>query len=142
MLSARRQFLDAFLGALGAADIVDYVEQADAVTGAVRYAADSEVMDLSGDEGDELQPFVWRISEEEAPSLLTYRIAEILERYRLLELDRLRVSRATLLSILQNDTEQQIDPEEFAAALDALLQIEVPMVENGEETDDTFRIWE
>jgi hypothetical protein len=140
MLSARRQFLDAFLGALGAAEIVDYFEQADAVTGAVRYAADSEVVDLSGDEGEDLQEFVWRISEVEAPSLLTYRIAEVLERYRLLEIDRLRVSRPTLLSILQNDSEQQIDPEEFAAALQALLEIEVQMVEDGEETGDAFVI--
>ncbi len=47
MISARRQFLDAFLGALGVAEILDYVEQTDAVTGAVRFAADSEVVDLS-----------------------------------------------------------------------------------------------
>jgi hypothetical protein len=142
MISARRQFLDVFLGALGAAEIVEYVEQADAVTGAIRYVADSEVVDLSGDEGEELQYFVWRISEAEAPSVLTYRIVEVMERYQLLHIDKLRVSRETLLSILQTDSEQQVDPTEFAMALDELFAIEVPMVEDGEETGDAFFIHE
>lgn len=142
MISARRQFLEAFLGALGAAEILDYVEQSNAVTGAVRYAADSEVIDLSGDEGEELQPFVWRLTEAEAPSLLTYRIVEVMERYQLLHLDKMRVSRETLLSVLETDSEQTVDREEFDEALEALFAIEVPMVEDGEETGDVFSIHE
>jgi hypothetical protein len=142
MISARRQFLDAFLGALGVAEILDYVEQTDAVTGAVRFAADSEVVDLSGDEGEELQPFVWRLTEAEAPSLLTYRIVEVMERYQLLHLDKMRVSRDTLFSVLETDSEQTVDREEFDEALEALFAIEVPMVEDGEETGDAFLIQE
>lgn len=142
MLSARRQFLEAFLGALGAAEIVEYAEQADAVTGAIRFAADSEVIDLSGDEGEELQEFVWRVPELRAPSLMAYRIVDVIDRYQLLHIDKLRVSRATVLSVLQNDSENPVDPEEFSAALEELLAIEVPMVENGEETGDAFFIHE
>ncbi len=142
MNSARRQFLEAFLGALGAAEIVDYVEQADAVTGAIRFAADSEVVDLSGDEGEDLQHFVWRVTEAEAPSLLTYRIVEVIERYQLLHIDKLRVSHEGLFSVLQNDIEFPVEQEEFDAALDALLAIEVPMVEDGAEAGDAFFIHE
>ena len=142
MLSARRQFLDAFLGALGAAEIVEYVEQHDAVTGAIRFAADSEVVDLSGDEEEEVQNFVWRVTEAQAPSLMAYRIVDVLDRYQLLEIDKLRVSRATVLSVLQNDSEAPIDAEDFDAALEELFAIEVPMVEDGQETGDAFFIRE
>lgn len=142
MLSARRQFLDAFLGALGAAEILDYFEQADAVTGAIRFGADSEVIDLSGDEGEDLQHFVWRVPEAEAPSLLTYRIVEVLGRYQLVQIDKLRVSREALLLILRNDCEESVEQAEFDQALEALFAIEVPMVEDGVETGDAFFIHE
>lgn len=142
MISARRQFLETFLGALGAAEIVEYVEQADAVTGAVRFAADDEVVDLSGDEEEELQHFVWRVRELEAPSLLTYRIVEVIARYQLLHIDKLRVTREALLSVLQNDIEFRVEQEDFDEALEALLAIEVPMVEDGVETGDAFFIHE
>ena len=142
MLSARRQFLDAFLGALGAAEIVEYLEQHDAVTGAIRFAADSEVVDLFGDEEEDVQDFVWRVTEAQAPSLMAYRIVDVLDRYQLLEIDKLRVSRATVLSVLQNDSEVPVDPEDFDAALEELFAIEVPMVEDGQETGDAFFIRE
>lgn len=141
MLSARREFLEAFLGALGAAEIVECLERESEVRGSIRFAEDSEVIDLSGDEG-ELQDFVWKIAEADAPSLLTYRIADVLNRYHLLHLDKLRVSRETLLSVLKNDYEEPVDASDFTVALDALLAIQVPMVEDGEETGDSFFIRE
>jgi hypothetical protein len=142
MISARRQFLDAFLGALGAAEIVEFCERASEVSGALRFVEDCEVIDLSGDEGGEMQDFLWRVREEEAPSLLTYRIADVLHRYELVEIDRLRVSRPTLLAILRSDSEQPVEQAEFDAALDALLAIEVPMLEDGVETGDAFFVRE
>jgi hypothetical protein len=138
MISARRQFLDAFLGALGAAEIIEFCERASEVSGTLRFVEDCEVIDLSGDEGGEMQDFLWRVREEEAPSLLTYRIADVLHRYELVEIDRLRVSRPTLLAILRSDSEQPVEQAEFDAALDALLAIEVSMLENGVETGDAF----
>lgn len=142
MISARRQFLETFLGALGAAEIVDYVEQADAVTGSIRFAADDEVVDLSGDEEEELQDFVWRVRELEAPSLLTYRIVEVIARYQLLHIDKLRVRREGLLAVLQNDVEFPVEEEDFNEAVEALFAIAVPMVEDGVETGDAFFIRE
>ncbi len=62
-----------------------------------------------GDEGEELQPFVWRLTEAEAPSLLTYRIVEVMERYQLLHLDKMRVSVDALLSCSGTDSEQAVD---------------------------------
>lgn len=142
MISARQQFLETFLAALGAAEMREYAEQADAVTGAIRFAVDSEVVDLSGDDGEEWQHFVWRVTEAEAPSLLTYRIADVLARYQLLHIDKLRVSRETLLSILRNDSDAVVEGAEFDAALEALFAIEIPMVEDGRETGDAFFIHE
>jgi hypothetical protein len=138
MISARRQFLDAFLGALGAAEIIEFCERASEVSGTLRFVEDCEVIDLSGDEGGEMQDFLWRVREEEAPSLLAYRIADVLHRYELVEIDRLRVSRPTLLAILRSDSEQPVEQAEFDAALDALLAIEVSMLENCVETGDAF----
>ncbi|MGH8045781.1 MAG: hypothetical protein ACREKL_00925 [Chthoniobacterales bacterium] len=66
MISARRQFLDAFLGALGAAEIVECLERATEISGTLRYAEDFEVVDLIGDEG-ELQGFAWRVAETHVP---------------------------------------------------------------------------
>jgi len=141
MLSARRQFLDAFLGAVGAAEIVEWLERATEVSGTLRYAEDSEVIDLAGDEG-ELQDFAWRVAEEDAPPLLTYRIADVLHRYHLVEIDKLRVSRETLLSILCTDFEEPVEQADFDAALAVLFSIEVAMIEDGLETGDAFSIRE
>ncbi len=138
MLSARRQFLDAFLGALGAAEIVESLERATEVRGTLRFAEDAEVIDLSGDEGGDLQDFVWRVREEEAPALLTYRLADVLHRYQLVEVDRLRVSPETLLSIVRRDFDEAVGEGEFAEALAALFAIAVAMVEEGVETGDVF----
>ena len=140
MLSARREFLEVFLGALGAAEVVDYAEQRDAVTGAIRFAADAEMVDLSGDDGEDTQYLVWRITEEEAPSVLTYRITDVLERYRLVDVDTVRVSRETLRTILENDAGAPVDAAEFTAALEALCAITVPLVEEGVEIGEVFRI--
>lgn len=142
MLSARRQFLDAFLGALGAAEIVEFWEQENAVSGTLRFATDSEVIDLFGDESDEFQDFVWNVREEDAPSLLAFRIADVLDRYELVEVDRLRVSRQALLTVLQNDYQEPVDPVAFDAALEELFAIEVPMVEDGADTGDVFLLRE
>lgn len=142
MISARRQFLDAFLGALGAAEIVTWCERESEVSGTLRFAEDSEVLDLSGDESGDMQDFLWQVREEAAPSRLAYRIADVLHRYELVEIDRLRVSRPTLLAVLRSDSEEPVEQVEFDAALDALLAIKVPMLEDGVETGDTFFIHE
>lgn len=142
MLSARRQFLETFLGALGAAEIVECLERATEVRGTMRFAEDGEVIDLSGDDGGDLQDFVWKIAEENAPSLLAYRIADVLHRYALVHIDKLRVSRDTLFSVLCHDSQDPIDRAGFDAALNELLAIEVPMLEDGRETGDVFRIRE
>jgi hypothetical protein len=141
MLSARRQFLDAFLGALGAAEIVECAERDSEVRGTIRFAEDSEVIDLSGDEGGDLQDFAWRVREMDAPSLLAYRIADVLNRYQLVEVDKLRVSRPALRAFLQNEhPDEPVAPEAFDAALAELLAIEVAMVEDGAETGEVFRL--
>lgn len=140
MLSARRQFLDAFLGALGAAEIVECLERETEVSGTVRYVEDSEVIDLSGSPDEEMQDFVWRVGEADAPSLWAYRIADVLHRYELLHIDKLRVSRETLLQIVRNDFQEPIEAEEFDAAFAELCAIAVPMVEDDRATGDAFFI--
>ncbi len=137
MLSARREFLDAFLGALGAAEIVEFFERPSEVWGRIRFAEDFEVLDLSGDDG-EFQEFVWRVSEGNVPSLLAYRIAAVMHRYQLLHIDKLRVSREALLESLRAEYGESVGDGEFAMALEELFAIEVPMVDDGEEMDVFF----
>ncbi len=142
MISARREFLEAFLGALGAAEIVAWCERESEVSGTLRLAEDAEVLDLSGDEEGELVDFAWRRREEDAPSLLTFRLADVLRRYQLVEIDRMRVSRGTLRTILEQDFDEPVGAGEFDAALDALLEIEVGIREGGEEMGETFALRE
>ncbi len=115
-----------------------FLERESEVRGTIRFADDSEVLDLSGDEG-EVQDFVWKVREEDAPSQLAYRIAEVLQRYRLLHLDKLRVSRATLREVVRKDDEDEtMSDGVFELALEELLAIQVTMVDDGEETDVFF----
>lgn len=138
MISARREFLEAFLGALGAAEIVAWCEREAEISGTLRWAEDSEVLDLSGDEGGELQDFAWRVTEAEAPSLLAFRLADLLRRYQLLEVGWLRVSPEALRAILQQDLGAAVDAGEFRAALAELRAVEVPMFDGSVATGDVF----
>lgn len=136
MMSARRQFLEAFLGALGAAEIINYSETADSANGTVRYAADAELLDLSdvGDE-EELQDFCWDVSEDDLPDPLVYQLADLIHRFHLLDVDRLKVSRDTLHAMVVQDLEAEVNRIAFDEALDELKAIRVAMVEDGEEVD-------
>ncbi len=137
MISARREFLEAFLGALGAAEIVEFFERPSEVWGKIRFAEDFEVLDLSGDE-EEHQEFVWRVTEADVPSILAYRIAAVMQRYQLLHIDKLRVPRETVLESLRAEYSESVGDGEFALAMEELLAIEVAMVDEGEETDVFF----
>ncbi len=135
MLTARRQFLDAFLGALGAAEIINYSETATSANGTVRYAPDAELVDLSDIGEDELQDFCWEISQDELPGLLVYQLVDLIDRFHLLDIDRLKVSRDTLFAMTVQDLEIEVDRAEFDEALDELKSIQVAMIDDGEETD-------
>ncbi len=126
---------------MGAAEIIECLERATEIRGTLRFAEDSEVLDLSGDEG-ELQDFAWLVREEEAPSPLAYRIAEALRQFELLHLNKLRVSRGTLLEIIRESSEEAVGDGEFEAAFEEVLAIKVPMIEDGTETEDAFFIQE
>lgn len=135
MMSARRQFLEAFLGALGAAEIINYSETASSANGTVRYAADAELLDLSDVGEDELQDFCWEVSEDDLPDPLVYRLVDLIHRFHLLDIDRLKVSRDTLYTMAVQDFEAEISRLAFDEALDELKAIQVTMVEDGEEVD-------
>ena len=138
MLSARRQFLDVYLGALGAGEILNYSETSKSVNGTLRYAPDPELMDLSDTGEDELQDFSWEVSEDRVPSLLAYQLVDLIQRFRLLDVDCLRISRETLYAITLQDFETRVSREDFDQALDELKAIQVAMIDDGEETDVFF----
>lgn len=138
MLSARRQFLDAYLGALGAGEILNYSETSRSVNGTLRYAPDTELMDLSDTGEDELQDFSWEVSEDRVPSPLAYQLVDLIQRFRLLDVDCLRISRDTLYAITLQDFETRVNREDFDQALDELKAIQVALIDDGEETDVFF----
>ncbi len=133
MLSARRQFLEAYLGAMGVAEITEYEETADEARGVARLAPDEERLDFSSAEDDDLERFRWPVTEAQAPAPLVYHLADIIHRYHLLEVDRLRVSRDMLYTIFLQDAGVTIAREELEKAWKGLTAIRVWLGEEGEE---------
>jgi len=125
----RKQFLIEFLGALGAKEIQWHKETDTSLSGAVVY----EINDP-----EEVQEFIWRVQESEAPSENVRNLAELLNEKHLLSIDQIRVSRRELRNLYSKKLGRAVPENEFIAILEALESIEVPMVDEGKETDVYF----
>jgi len=125
----RKQFLKEFLGALGAKDIKWQEESDEYVSGIVIYEIDDP---------EEIQEFIWRIQESEVPPKEVKVLAELLNQKALLSIDQIKVSRDELRNLYSKKQERIVPENEFLAILEALEQIEVPMVDEGKETDVYF----
>jgi len=140
MLSARREFLEAFLGAIGVVEILDCVETSTEIRGTGRLAPDAEQLDFSADDEDDVESFFWRIEEEDAPPLLVFQIVDVLNRYQLIAIDTLRVSRDTVFKILLEDSGLPIARESFEMAWEEMKALEIFL--GGEEDGEPFLLRE
>lgn len=125
----RKQFLIEFLGALGAKEIQWQKETDTSISGTVIYEVDDP---------DEVQEFIWYVQESDAPSEDVISLAELLNEKHLLSIDQIRVSRYELRNLYSKKLGRIVPENEFIAILEKLESIEVPMVDEGNETDVYF----
>jgi len=125
----RREFLQEYLGALGASEIRWQEEATDKISGTVIY----EIGDP-----EETQDFVWHKSEKDVPSLEVLNLARLIRKHNLLSIDQLTVTRLELREKYNLEYGLQLTEEEFSGVLESLESVEVPMVDEGRETDAYF----
>jgi len=118
----RQTFLKSFLGALGAVDIIWTEIQNDKIYGTVIY-------DLS--DVDERQDFVWHMTEDNVPTENVKKLIDFLSTNSLIDIDKIM----TPFNQLDIDF---IDNSELNNVWDKLFEIEVRMIDDGEETDSYF----
>ena len=121
----RREFLTEFLGALGAEDIDWHSENDHIITGRVIY--DKNVP-------EEVQDFCWHKSENDVPSTEVLKLAKLLKTNELLSIDQISVTREELRLLYNKSYGESTSESEFFAVLNALEEIEIPMVDEGKET--------
>lgn len=118
----RQTFLKSFLGALGAVDIIWTDTQIDKIYGTVIY-------DLS--DFDERQDFVWHMTEDNVPNENVKKLVDYLSTNNLVDIDKI------IRPIEQLDI-NFIDKSEHNNVWDELFEIEVKMLDDGQETDSYF----
>lgn len=124
MKLTRQEFLDEFLGALGARSVDYTIIQDDVIAGFVTY-------DPSDPDPNERQDFRWRASQSDVPSPVAFDLIKIINRDKLLYIDQLTVTEEVLFSRLGG----KVTKEEFEQGLEEILSIKISMVDDGEETD-------
>lgn len=134
MTSLRKRFLDSYLGALGAAEILNYEETPTTASGTLRYAPDPERPDLSGDL-DYLEDFRWDATDADVPDEAAMQILDLINLRMLLDIDTLRLSRTELYTFMHAETDQPMERLVFEQALSELEDVRVAIIEDGEEVD-------
>jgi hypothetical protein len=125
----RRAFLNEFLGALGAADII-YVSESDVqLSGTVIYEPDDP---------EETQDFCWHMTEEQAPEGDVLKLARLLNGENLLSIDKISISRDDLLRRYNEKYQVLLSKTDFEVVLENLESLEINMVDDGKETDIYF----
>ncbi|USD20449.1 hypothetical protein MJO52_15395 [Microbulbifer variabilis] len=125
----RKQFLTEFLGALGAKEIQWQKETDTSISGVVIYEIDDP---------EEVQEFIWYVQESEVPPENVRKLVELLNEKNLLSIDKISISRKELRSLYSKKQGRIVSEDEFISILEALVSIEVPMVDEGRETDVYF----
>ena len=129
----RESFLTEFLGALGA-ESLDYTKiEMETISGTVHYrqSLDDEIEDLK-------QYFCWHMTEENVPSNDVFKLAELIHKQHLLDIDQLNISVEELRERYNQTCNSVFTQQEFNNILGVLESIVVRMVDSGEETDSYF----
>ena len=125
----RREFLNEFLGALGAVELAWDQEIETSISGRVIYEQDDP---------EEVQDFIWHKREVDVPKSSVLNLARLLKRDNLLSIDKITVSRYELRQRYNQSFQLDTSEAEFENILEELLKIEVRMVDDGKETDIFF----
>jgi hypothetical protein len=118
----RQIFLNSFLGALGAVEILWTDIQIDKIYGTVIY-------DISDPE--ERQDFVWHMTENNLPNEEVKNLIDFLSKNELIDIDK-------IMTPIDQLEISFIDKEKLKDVWNELFNIEVRMIDDGEETDSFF----
>jgi hypothetical protein len=118
----RQLFLKSFLGALGAVDILWTDTQIDKIYGTVIYDTSDQ---------DERQDFVWHMTENNVPNDDVKNLVDFLSNKELIDIDKIM----TPINEIKIDF---IDKYKLDNVWNELFNIEVRMIDDGEETDSYF----
>lgn len=125
----RKEFLSAFLGALGA-EVIEWKDEMESyISGVVIYEKNNP---------EETQEFCWHKREDEVPSDQVLNLAKLIKDNNLLSIDKIIITRKELRLKYNNNFNLNFQEEEFSKLLESLEEIEVPMVDEGKETDVYF----
>lgn len=127
MKSRRQEFLNDFLGALGAQSIDYTIIEDKLIEGFVTY-------DLSNLDPEGKQGFRWKAGESDVPSRIVLDLINVIHQDKLLDIDRLTVSKTDLFLRLQ----REIPADELEEAFQELLSISIPILDDGEEAGAYF----
>ncbi len=125
----RKHFLIEFFGALGAQEVTFSDIQPNRISG-------TAVFDPNDPE--ECQDFCWHASDSDVPSDRVCRLAELMHKRGLVDIDRLTVTRDDLRQLYNQNESAPLSPEEFNHVLNTLEEVQVCMIDDGEETDTYF----
>lgn len=125
----RREFLTEFLGALGAENIEWHEETEIFISGRVIY---------DKNDPEEIQDFCWHKSEDQIPGTHVLELAKLLNKKKLLSIDQISVTREELRSKYNEMYGSNTTELKFIEILEELEKVEVPMVDEGKETDAYF----
>ena len=125
----RKYFLKSFLGALGAKKIEWLHESNSNISGRVIYELDDP---------EEVQEFIWNISERETPSEDVRALAELIHDKELLSIDKIKISRSELRREFSLKQARIISEYDFMETLNSLKSVQVRMADEGRETDVYF----
>ncbi len=125
----RKAFLNEFLGALGAEKIEYSHESSDSIRGTLFF----DLNNLA-----EIQDFCWNIAEHDVPGEDVFLLAKLLNEENLLDIDMIKVERDELLRRYNKKYKTSLELNMFSRILEELQEIEVPMIDDGEETDSFF----
>jgi hypothetical protein len=118
----RQKFLETFLGALGAKQILWTTLDDNSVVGTVIYDTTNI---------DERQDFVWHMTENKMPNDKVIDLLKYLINESLLEGDKLKVPITEIeIPNMDNETKNKL--------FDELLNVSVNMIDDGKETDLYF----
>jgi len=125
----REQFIPKFFKALGAKSVVVEEISPESIRGTVVYDSQNP---------DEQQEFCWHCSVEESISSDLLVLVDLIIKHSLLDIDKLKISREKLRLLYNQNNIPKLSETEFDSLMNELIQINVHMVDDGEETDSYF----
>ncbi len=127
MSQSRREFLKIFLLMFQDGEVEITSESPDLIEARVMW-----------DDDDEWEYFRWPMSDEALPDMECLVIARFLKTHNLIDLDKIYLSRRELFDRILTETKVAWSFERFDRFYDDLLNVDVPLIEDGKRVDSLW----